>query len=269
MSWKTAVRTSTGPPARRQQGPSACEDDEGDPTDLIEPLRMGCLAEAWVAPPLIRELRELLRYRAKIVHLHRGLKAQVHAALAKEGVAVPMSDLFGVKGQCLLDEVHLADAYRNRVESLRDLIELVNREIAMLEEDVTPYFAGDLGYHAVQAIPGVGPVLATEFGAEIGDVSRFPTARHLRSWAGLTPTHHESDEKVRRGHFTKQGSCLVRWTAIEGVARQHGDSRIRTRHRVGERRGTQVGRVVAARKLLTLVYYALRDGEIHGLAETG
>ena len=84
MSWKTAVRTSTGPPARHQRRPSACEDDEGDPTDLIEPLRMGCLAEAWVAPPLIREL---LRYRAKIVHLRRGLKAQVHAALAKEGLS--------------------------------------------------------------------------------------------------------------------------------------------------------------------------------------
>jgi hypothetical protein len=85
MSWKTAVRTSTGPPAPHQQRPSACEDDEDDPTDLIEPLRMGCRAEAWVAPPLIRELRELLRYRAKIVHLRSGLKAQVHAALVKEG----------------------------------------------------------------------------------------------------------------------------------------------------------------------------------------
>jgi hypothetical protein len=47
-----------------------------------------------------------LRYRAKLVHLRSNLKAQVHAVLAKEGVTVPMTDLFGVRGRRLLDEVH-------------------------------------------------------------------------------------------------------------------------------------------------------------------
>jgi transposase len=140
----------------------------------------------------------------------------------------------------------------------------------MLEKETAPFFAGDLGYHAVQAIPGVGPVLAAVFVAEIGDVSRFTSARHLTSWAGLTPTHHESDEKVRRGHITKQGSRLVRWAAVEAVARQRGDTPIRAHHqRVGERRGAQIGRVAAARKLLILVYYGLRDGEIRCLAKAG
>jgi hypothetical protein len=55
-------------------------------------------------------LRELVRYRAKLVALRSGLKAQVHAVLAKEGVRVPMSDLFGVAGTRLLDELHLGRA---------------------------------------------------------------------------------------------------------------------------------------------------------------
>ena len=140
----------------------------------------------------------------------------------------------------------------------------------MLEEQTAPYFAGDLGYHAVQAIPGVGPVLAAIFVAEIGDISRFTSARHLCSWAGLTPTHKESDVTVRRGHITKQGSRLVRWAAVEAVVRQRTDTPIRRHHRnVGERRGTQIGRVAAARKLLILVYYGLRDGEIRCLAADG
>ena len=163
----------------------------------------------------------------------------------------------------------LADAYRVRVESLRDLIELVNREIAMLEEQIAPFFAGDLGYHAVQAIPGVGPVLAAIFVAEIGDISRFTSARHLCSWAGLTPTHKESDEQVRRGHITKQGSRLVRWAAVEAVAHQRAERHPDPPPPGGERRGKQIGRVAAARKLLILVYYGLRDGEIRCLAETG
>ncbi len=257
-------------PLGNNWGNRRVKNDERDATDLVDLVRMGRLAEAWVAPPPLRELREHIRYRAKLVHLRSNFKAQVHAVLAKEGVAVPMTDLFGVGGRRLLDEVHLADAYRIRVESLRELIEHVNREIVMLEKQTAPYFAGDLGYHAVQAIPGVGPILASVFVAEIGDIERFKSARHLCRWAGLTPTHHESDVTVRRGHITKQGSRLVRWAAVEAVVRQRGDTAIRRHHhKVGERRGTNIGRVAAARKLLILVYYGLRDGEIRCLAETG
>jgi transposase len=243
-------------PLGNNWGHRRVKNDERDATDLVDLLRMGRLAEAWVAPPPLRELREHIRYRAKLVHLRTSCKAQVHAVLAKEGVAVPMSDLFGVSGRRLLDEVPLAPAYRRRVDSLRGLIEHVNGEIALLEGQIAPYFAGDLGYQAVQAIPGVGPVLASVFVAEIGDIERFQSARHLTSWAGLTPNHRESDETVRRGHITKQGSRLVRWAAVEAVARQRGDTAIRRHHHnVGERRGTNIGRVAAARKLLILVYY--------------
>jgi transposase len=257
-------------PLGNNWGNRRVKNDERDATDLVDLLRLGRLAEGWVAPPPLRELRELVRYRAKLVHLRTGLKAQVHSVLAKEGVNVAMSDLFGVLGQRLLDEIQFGDAYRIRVESLRDLIELCDREIAMLEKETAPIFAGDLGYQTLQGIPGVGPVLAAVFVAEIGDVSRFTSARHLCSWAGLTPTHHESDTKVRRGHITKQGSRLVRWAAVEAVAHQSGDNPIRNHHRrVGERRGNQIGRVAAARKLLILVYYGLRDGEIRCLAQAG
>jgi transposase len=257
-------------PLGNNWGHRRVKNDERDATDLVDLLRMGRLAEAWIAPPPLRELRELIRYRGKLVHLRTSCKAQVHAVLSKEGVVVPMTDLFGVKGQLLLDKIALRDAYRIRVESLRNLIEHVNREIAMLEGEIGPWLAGDLGYQSIQAIPGVGPTLGAIFVAEIGDISRFKSARHLSSWAGLTPNHRESDEKVRRGHITKQGSRLVRWAAVEAAVRQHGDTPIRVhQHRVAERRGTKIGRVAGARKLLILVYYGLRDGEIRCLAETG
>lgn len=257
-------------PLGNNWGHRRVKNDERDATDLVDLLRMGRLAEAWVAPPHVRELRELVRYRAKLVNLRSNFKAQVHSVLAKEGVAVPVSDLFGVRGQHLVDDVHLADAYRVRVDSLRELIKVVDAEITMLEKRVAPALAGDPGYQAVQAIPGVGPIVASVFVAEIGDVSRFKSARHLCSWAGLTPSHHESDDKVRRGHITKQGSRIVRWAAVEAVARQRGATVIRVHHhRVADPRGNSIGRVAAVRRLLTLVYYGLRDGEIRCLAETG
>ena len=84
--------------------------DARDARNLAELLRMDRLPEAWLAPPQVRELRELVRYRAKLVALRSGLKAQVHAVLAKPGVRVPMSDLFGVGGSRLLDQLQLGRA---------------------------------------------------------------------------------------------------------------------------------------------------------------
>ena len=192
--------------------------------------------------------------------------------LAKEGVAVPMSDLFGVASDSrLLDEVHLGDAYRLRVNSLRDLIGHVDREIDTGARTRSP--------PSSPAISAFTPSRPSPASARCWPPSSWPrsatsngstSARHLCSWAGLTPTHKESDAHVRRGHITKQGSRLVRWAAVEAVARQRSDSPIRRHHhRVGERRGTQIGRVAAARKLLILVYYGLRDGEIRCLAQAG
>lgn len=118
----------------------------------------------------------------------------------------------------------------------------------------------------MQAIDGVGPVLAAIFVAEIGDVSRFHRPEQLCSWAGLTPRHRESDTKVRRGQITKQGSPLLRWAAIEAVQRLGRGPVGATRVRVGARRGSNIGRVAAGRKLLTLVFYRLRDGHIRALS---
>lgn len=105
------------------------------------------------------------------------------------------------------------------------------------------------------------------FVVEIGDVTRFDGPTRLASWAGLTPKHHESDTTVRRGRITKQGSRLVRWAAVEAVQRTGKHTRIGAyRDRVAERRGRNIGVVAAARELVELVYYALRDGQVRCLA---
>jgi transposase len=255
------------PLGSRCSAPSGPETDARDSTNLAELLRMGRLPEAWLAPPAVRELRELVRYRAKLVALRSGLKAQVHAVLAKQGVRVSMSDLFGMAGSRLLDELQLERAYALRIASLRSLISAYDQEITMLGEEISTALAGDVNYLALQAIPGVGPVLAAIFVAEIGDIHRFASAPQLCSWAGLTPRHRESDTTVRRGPITKQGPRLVRWAAVEAVQRlPRGSKQAADFHRIADRRGKGIGRVAAARRLLTLVFYGLRDGQVRCLA---
>ena len=72
---------------------------------------------------------------------------------------------------------------------------------------------------------------------------------------------------VHRGHITKQGSKLVRWAAVEAIQRYPTTSKIALdRTRIESRRGKNIAKIAAARKLLTLVYYGLRDGHIRALA---
>ncbi len=194
-------------------------------------------------------------------------KAQVHAVMAKCGILPELGEMFGPAGQVLLDKMPFDQPYRYRVDSLRRLIAVFDDEIDNAESQVRKRLRGHRGYRAVQALHGVGPVMAAIFVAEIGDVCRFASAHgHLCSWAGVTPSHHESDEKAYRGHITKQGSTLVRWAAVEAVVRYHGGAPIAPAFmRIQQRRGTPIARVAAARKLLTLVFYGLRDGEVRCL----
>jgi transposase len=244
------------------------KNDERDAADLADLLRMGRLPEAWIAPPVTRELRELVRHRAKLVRTRTSLKCQVHAVLAGAGVSVVMSDLFGVAGQQLLDRVGLPAAMRARVNSCRHLIELLDFEIARFAKLAENRLREDPGYVAVQTVPGVGAILAAVFVAEIGDVHRFTRAEQLTSWAGLTPRHRESDRTVHRGRITKAGSKLVRWAAIEAVQRGGADNPIGAyREAVAARRGRNQAKVAAARVLVECVYYALRDHHVRRLAQ--
>jgi transposase len=105
------------------------KNDERDAIDLADLLRMGRLAEAWIAPPATRELRELVRHRAKLVHLRSGLRSQVHAVLANQGVTVTVSDLFGIGGYQLLRNVQLSAAARARIDSLLRLVGAFDAEV--------------------------------------------------------------------------------------------------------------------------------------------
>jgi transposase len=243
------------------------KNDVRDAADLADLLRLGRLPEAYVAPPAVRELRELVRHRAKLIAWRSAMKAEVHAVLAKQGLHVTVSDLFGLDGRRRLAAAPLDGPYRARVDACCRLIDAVDFEVDAVSSQLRGRLAGQSGYTAIQAIPGVGPILAAVFVAEIGEVHRFADATRLVSWAGLTPRHRESDTKVRRGPITKQGSALVRWAAVEAAQKIPANAGwlVANRARIAERRGRNIATVAVARRLLTLVYYGLRDGHIRAL----
>jgi len=210
----------------------------------------------------------MVRHRAKLVALRSHCKSQVHAVLAKCGVAVPMSDLFGVGGTQLLDSLQLPAPYAARIASLRRVMDTLDFETDVFVKLARGRLAQDPGYRAAQTIPGIGPILGAVLVAEIGDITRFASADKLTCWAGMTPLHRESDTKVRRGRITKQGSRLVRWAAVESVQRLPAHTYLgRFRTQVAARRGKGIATVAAARRQLEYVYYALRDHHVRALTQ--
>ena len=193
-------------------------------------------------------------------------RLEIHAVLAKCGVQVTMTDLFGLAGTDLLDGLHLPAPYAARIGSLRRVMESVDFEIDVFATLVRGRLARDPGYLAVQTIPGIGPVLGAVLVAEIGDITRFTRPEQLTSWAGLTPRHRESDTHVHRGRVTKQGSRLVRWAVIESVQVLPKTTAVGIiRDRIGARRGRNIGVVAAGRRQLEYVFYALRDHHVRAL----
>jgi transposase len=182
-------------PSSLNWGQRRVKNDVRDAIDLIDLFRLGRMTEAWIAPPRTRELRELVRYRLKLTGLRTGLKAQLHAVMAKNGVLPARNDMVGPVGRAQLAALDLPAAYMTRIESIQRVVDLLTDERRAIDTQLRRELRDDRGYRAVQVIEGVGPLVAAVFVAEIGDVTRFPSPQQLCSWAGLTPKHRESDTR--------------------------------------------------------------------------
>jgi transposase len=241
--------------------------DAVDAAMLAQLLRAGLLPEAYIAPRELRDVRELLRHRVTLVAMRSAIKNRVHAILARHGVIHQHADLFGKAGRQFLATVELRPAPRQRIDSLLTLVENFDREIDAAAKEIDRQAKDDERVALLCQIHGIGRYTAMLIIAEIGDVRRFPTARHLCAWAGLTPTVRSSDGKARLGNISHQGSSILRWAVVEAathVATRGGPLREQF-ERIAKRRGRKVARVAVARQILTLSYYGLRDGEIRCL----
>jgi transposase len=242
--------------------------DAVDAKTLAHPLRADLLPEAYVAPRELRDLRELLRHRIGLTAMRSALKNRVHAILAKHGITREHSDLFGKGGRQFLAELELREAPRRRLDSLIALICDFDREIEATTREIDQRAKADDRVDVLCQIRGIGPYTAMLIIAEVGDITRFPDARHLCAWAGLTPTVRSSDGKARLGHISQQGSPALRWALVEAAQKcTTGGGPLREQfERITKRRGRKIAKVAVARQILTLSYYGLRDGEIRCLA---
>src|SRR3974377_1377490 len=125
------------------------KNDKHDAADLALLLRIGRLSEGWIAPPEIRELRELVRYRHSLGRHRTSAQAQIHGVIAKNGTLPIVGRPRGPIGQAQLDSLELPEAYALRMRSLRELLAHVEREITKVDAQPHHRLKSHPRYHAL------------------------------------------------------------------------------------------------------------------------
>ncbi|MFE5588028.1 IS110 family transposase [Kitasatospora sp. NPDC056531] len=236
------------------------KNDKVDAATLGRLLRADLLPEAWIAPLEVRQQGALLRHRFQLVRLRTLLRNRVHAVLADLGHTRPAGGCFTGPGRAWLAELPLPDASRHVVDDLLAVMDALRPPIDALDRDLAACARGDLRITALRELPGVGVLTALAVVAEVGDITRFPSARKLASWAGLTPTVRNSDRTVRHGHISKEGSPWLRWIMCEAAqtAKRH-PAFAPAYQEMARRRGKKIATTAVARKLLARAYHVLRE----------
>jgi transposase len=280
--------------ARHMKAVPGRKTDVKDSEWIADLLRHGLLHASFIPPQPIRELRELTRYRKTLVQeradeINRVQKVLETANLKLGAVA---TDVLGKSGRAMLDAVvsgqgdpeTLAELARGRLRAkLPDLrlalqgrvqphhrllltqllahIDFLEASIQTLvkeiEERLRPF---EEARELLESIPALQETAIATILSEIGtDMSRFPSDKHLASWAGLSPGNHESAGKRLSGKTTHGNSCLravlceVAWV----ISHTKGTYLSAFYHRIARRRGKKKAIVALAHKLLVIIYHVL------------
>jgi transposase len=271
--------------------------DVRDAEWLADLLQHGLLRASYIPARPERELRELTRYRTALVHERSDAINRVHKTL--EGANIKLSsvasDLMGKSGRQMLtalaagitDAAALADLAKDKLrhklpELQRALtgrmgahqrfllqqqlahIEFLEQQIAQVSTEIAERLRPfEPALERLQTIPGIGRRVAELVVAEIGtDMSRFPTAGHLASWAGMCPGQNESAGKRKSGR-TRKGSPWLRSALIEaahGAARSKDTYLAAQARRLKPRLGWKKTMVAVGHSILVRAYSLLQRG---------
>lgn len=190
--------------------------DRIDARHLRQLLVAGTLPESWIAPGHVLEARARIRLHKTLVEQRTAWQQRIKAALFHQG-APAIKDLFTAAGRARLAAAELSPAARATVEVGLRSIARIDEELGPLRQEFAALAGHQPGCRALDALYGVGPVLAVAIWAELGDCRRFRSSRDAVRHTGLDVTVHSSDEKRASGHLARQGPPLLRWALVEAA----------------------------------------------------
>ena len=242
--------------------------DRNDAARLAKMLALGVLPGVWVPPASIRELRNLLRFRERLVCTRRRFINQAKAVLRRHGHTLPCRrDPRRIPAQTLAS---LPAGDRFIVESAHRQLVHLDQEIAWVETELARRTQDESMVQLLLTIPGVGLTAAISVFAFLGDPHRFRSAKQVARYAGLDPSVHQSGTTDFRGHISKNGCAQLRSVLVEAahVVARYDDGPLgrfyrSKRARLGHKRSI----IALARKLLIVCWKILQRGEPYRAAK--
>jgi len=210
------------PPVIRALAKHEAKTDRCDSDRLGKFQLRGILPESYLAPPEVRQRRERTRYRMALSALRTAVKNRAQAVLHRHGILHDFSDLFGKAGRRFLDDLALPEGSRQALQGCLQLLDSLTLLIGEVEQWMVENLEEDAIVRLLMTIPGIGLILAHVIRAEIGEIQRFPTLRHLASYAGLAPVSDDTAGREGPRHCSSACNHVLRWAFIEAV---HGVQR--------------------------------------------
>ena len=199
--------------------PLACKTDRVDARVLAQLAARDLVPELWIPSLSDRALRERLRRREHLVHLRTSARNRMFGLLTQWGLRGSLTTLRKPEALERLSERGVPAVWIQSIATLLEVVDDLDRQIAQIELELRRIARTDPRARLLMTIPGLGELLALTITAEIGDISRFPSARKLIGYAGLAPTIKQSGQSSWIGPISKARSPALRWAAVE--AAQH------------------------------------------------
>jgi transposase len=239
--------------------------DKVDARTLAELLAADLIPRVWIGDEQTRALRRRVSRRRQLVKQRTRLKNEAAAVLMRNlKERPPFTDAFGKAGRAWLERVELPIDERQTLEGCLRQLDFLAGELALVERAIAEVALASPEIQRLRTIPGIDVTTAATLVAVIGDVSRFPSSRHLVGYLGLHPRVRQSGSgPARHGHTSKEGSAAARHVLVEAAwaaARSPGPLRAFAT-RTAARRGRNVATVAVARKLCVLAWHLLTSGE--------
>jgi transposase len=238
--------------------------DKRDAAHILKLLVEGRFPRLWTPNREMRDLRQLLIHRHKLVEIRTRVKNGLQHLALNQGMQ-RKARLWSEAGQQALRALPLQAWAARRRQDLLGLLLSLDEQIAPLDRAVQQAAEQNAEARLLMQQPGVGPITALAFVLTIGDVSRFPRGKQVASYLGLIPREHSSAGRQKLGAITKQGNRMTRMLLVEAAhtaIRCDEEFRKQYQHRCHSR-PKQVAKVAAARKLAVKLYWMLRNAKTH------
>ena len=236
--------------------------DKRDAAHILKLLVEGRFPRLWVPDRQVRDLRQLLIHRHKLVEIRTRVKNGLQHLALNQGMQKKRR-LWSESGQEALRALPLAPWAARRREDLLQLLQSLDEQIAPLDQAVQEAAEQNAQARLLMAQPGVGPITALAFVLTIGEVSRFARGKQVASYLGLIPREHSSAGHQKLGSISKQGNRMLRMLLVEAAhtaTRYDEQFRREYLHRC-HTRPKPVAKVAAARKLAVKLYWMLREAK--------